>query len=176
MPAVPPLRFEVPRRMVLMGVAGSGKSAIGALLAPALGAGYLDGDALHPAENIAKMSRGEPLDDADRWPWLDHVGHALAEAPGPMILGCSALKRAYRARIAAAAGGPVTFLHLAGSRALIAARMAERTGHFMPPALLDSQFAALEPPGPDEDAVTVDIAASPAQVVAEIVAALAARR
>lgn len=157
-----------------MGVAGSGKSTIGTLLAPLIGARYLDGDTLHPAANIAKMSRGEPLTDADRWPWLDRVGAALSAPEGRLILGCSALKRAYRARIAAAAGAPVTFVYLAGSRALIAARMAERRGHFMPSSLIESQFAALEPPGPDEDARTVGIDQPPEAVAAEIAAALGA--
>ena len=107
------------------------------------------------------------MTDADRWPWLDRVAAVLA-GQAPVIVGCSALKRAYRDRIRAGAGGPVRFVHLAGSRAVIEARMAARTGHFMPAALLDSQFAALEPPGPDE-AVTLDVA----QPVAEIAAAAA---
>ena len=147
--------------MVLMGVAGSGKSSVGAALALRLGAQYLEGDDLHPAENIAKMSRGEPLDDADRWPWLALVGAALAGPDltdrGRRIVGCSALKRRYRDRITEHAGGPVTFIHLAGSRAVIEARMRARQGHFMPTALLDSQFAALEAPAAEENAVTVDI-------------------
>ncbi len=155
-----------------MGVAGSGKTSVGLALAPRLGAVYRDGDDLHPAENIAKMSRGEALTDADRWSWLDRVGAVLAQAEGPIIVGCSALKRAYRARIIAAAGGPVTFIHLAGSRAVIAARMKHRPGHFMPPSLLDSQFAALEVPGADEEAVTVDIDQPLAAVVEAILDAL----
>lgn len=159
-----------------MGVAGSGKSTIGAALAPLLKARYLDGDDLHPPSNIAKMSRGEPLTDADRRPWLDGVGAALAAAEAPVIVGCSALKRAYRDRIRAAAGGPVTFVHLTGSRTVIAARMVARKGHFMPATLIDSQFAALEPPGPEEDAVTVDIDRPVADVAAEIAARLIPRQ
>ena len=143
-------------RVVLMGVAGCGKSTVGAALSVRLGVPYRDGDDLHSAANIAKMRRGEPLTDADRAPWLRAVGAALHDG-APLIIGCSALKRQYRDLIRAEAGGPVTFVHLAGSRAVIAARMAARTGHFMPPALLDSQFAALEPPGADENAVTVSI-------------------
>lgn len=139
-----------------MGVAGCGKSSVGIALAPVLGAHYIDGDDLHPAENIAKMSKGDPLTDADRGPWLDKVGEAL-RGKGRRIIGCSALKRRYRDRITAAAQEPVTFVHLAGSRAVIEARMLARRGHFMPPALLDSQFAALEPPGADENAIVVDI-------------------
>ncbi|MBB5045121.1 gluconokinase [Shinella fusca] len=140
-----------------MGVAGCGKSAVGAALAARLGATYLDGDDLHPQANIDKMSRGEALTDEDRWPWLTLVGQKLAAPDGILILGCSALKRRYRDHIRKEAGAPVLFVHLAGSRKLIATRMAARAGHFMPASLIDSQFAALEPPGPDENAVTVDI-------------------
>jgi len=150
-------RSEANRRIVLMGVAGCGKSAVGAALAARLGATYLDGDDLHPQANIDKMSRGEALTDEDRWPWLTLVGQKLAAPDGILILGCSALKRRYRDHIRKEAGAPVLFVHLAGSRKLIATRMAARAGHFMPASLIDSQFAALEPPGPDENAVTVDI-------------------
>lgn len=143
--------------MVLMGVAGCGKSSVGAALANRLGAVYFDGDDLHPPANIAKMSKGIPLEDEDRWPWLTLVGEALQAGMGPTIIGCSALKRAYRQHIERAAGAPVTFIHLAGTVAVIEKRMKERQGHFMPPALLASQFAALEPPGPDENAISVDI-------------------
>lgn len=145
-----------PLRLVIMGVAGCGKSSVGEALATRLAIRYRDGDDLHPAENVARMRAGVPLTDADRWPWLDRVAATL-RAEAPVILGCSALKRAYRDRIRAGAGGPVTFVHLSGSRDLIAARMAQRTGHYMPLSLLDSQFATLEPPGPDE-AIIVDIA------------------
>ncbi|MGO4908289.1 gluconokinase [Pseudorhodobacter sp. W20_MBD10_FR17] len=161
-------------RYVLMGVSGCGKSSVGAALGPALGARYLDGDDLHPATNIAKMARGEALTDADRWPWLDLVGTELA-APN-MILGCSALRRVYRERITKAAGAPVCFIHLAGSRALIGGRMAARAGHFMPTALLDSQFATLEPPLADELAVTVSIDQPLAGIVADILAQLQAEK
>ena len=154
-------------RVVVMGVSGCGKSSVGEALGRLLDVPYFDGDDLHPAENVANMAAGVPMTDADRWPWLDRVAAVLA-GQAPVIVGCSALKRAYRDRIRAGAGGPVRFVHLAGSRAVIEARMAARTGHFMPAALLDSQFAALEPPGPDE-AVTLDVA----QPVAEIAAAAA---
>lgn len=160
-------------RVVLMGVAGCGKSSVGAALSDVMGIPYRDGDDLHPPENIAKMSRGEPLTDADRWPWLALVGQALQD--GPMIIGCSALRRVYRERITETAGRPVCFAHLAGSRAVIEARMRARQGHFMPPALLDSQFATLEPPGPDENAVAVDIDQPLAGIVAAIKAALEGR-
>ncbi|MCF3641791.1 gluconokinase [Rhizobium sp. TRM95111] len=143
--------------MLLMGVAGCGKSTVGVALAERIGAVYLDGDVLHPPENIAKMSRGEPLDDADRWPWLTLVGRSLAAPATPLVVGCSALKRRYRDHIRLEAGASVALIHLAGSRDLIAARMTARTGHFMPAALVESQYAALEPPGSDENTIDVDI-------------------
>lgn len=151
-------RSDERRRIVLMGVAGSGKSVVGTALANHIGSVYIDGDDLHPAANIAKMSRGEPLTDEDRWPWLGLVGQKLAGSAGnTVIIGCSALKRRYRDHIRAEAGGPVTFVHLTGDKALIASRMSARSGHFMPMTLIDSQFAALEPPDADEGAITVDI-------------------
>ena len=150
-----------------MGVSGCGKSSVGAALSEALGIPYRDGDDLHPPANVAKMRAGEALTDADRWPWLDRVAQELASL-APVIIGCSALRRAYRDRIRAGAGGPVLFVHLAGSRALIAARMAARSGHFMPASLLESQFATLEPPGPDEAAITVDIDQPMDRLVADI--------
>lgn len=145
-------------RAVIMGVAGSGKSSVGIALAPRVGAVYMDGDDLHPPSNIQKMSAGVPLDDDDRAPWLLRVGETLHAARGPIIIGCSALKRAYRDLIRSTAGGPVVFLHLAGSRELIASRMAARKGHFMPTSLLDSQFANLQPLSDDETGIVVDIA------------------
>lgn len=155
-----------------MGVAGSGKSAVGAALADRLGASYIDGDDLHPPENIAKMSRGEPLTDDDRWPWLAHVGRRLADTEGTVIIGCSALKRSYRDRIREEALGPVTFVYLSGTRELIASRMGARTGHFMPTSLIQSQFAALEPPGADENVITIDIDNTLETIVSEIIAKL----
>ncbi|CUA92414.1 gluconokinase [Pannonibacter indicus] len=143
-------------RIILMGVAGCGKSSVGEAISARTGIAYRDGDDLHPAANVEKMRSGIPLTDEDRWPWLDQVGRELADK-APIIIGCSALKRIYRDRIRALAGGPVTFVHLAGSRDLIAGRMAQRTGHYMPLSLLDSQFAALELPQPDEGALTADI-------------------
>lgn len=143
------------RRIVIMGVSGCGKSSVGAGLAERLGIAYRDGDDLHPPANVDKMRAGVPLTDADRWPWLDRVAEVL-RGDAPVIVGCSALRRVYRDRIRVGAGGPVTFIHLAGDRAVIAERMAARTGHYMPTTLLDSQFATLEPPGLDE-ALTVDI-------------------
>ena len=147
--------------VVVMGVSGSGKSTVGALLAQRLGVPFVDGDALHPSANVAKMSAGIPLTDADRWPWLDVIGARLAESP--VVIACSALRRRYRDRLRLAA--PSTrFVLLDGPRELLAARMM-RPGHFMPPELLNSQLATLERPDPDEDALVFDIAAAPLQIV-----------
>ncbi len=143
-------------RLVIMGVAGCGKSTVGAALSEQLDIPYRDGDDLHSADTVEKMREGIPLNDDDRWPWLDRIADAL-ESDAPLIIGCSALRRSYRDRIRAGAGGPVTFVHLAGDRDLIASRMASRAGHYMPLSLLDSQFATLERPGPDEAIeVTID--------------------
>ena len=153
-------------RVVIMGVAGCGKSSVGAALSAALGVTYVDGDDLHPAANVDKMRRGVALTDEDRWPWLDQVAACLQNS-APVIVGCSALKRAYRDRIRAGVQSKVAFVHLSGDRDLIAARMAQRQGHYMPLSLLDSQFAALEPPGQDE-AVTVTIDQPLPDIVAQI--------
>ncbi len=144
-------------KFVVMGVSGCGKSSVGAAVADKLGIGYFDGDDLHPPENIEKMSRGIPLTDADRSPWLVRVGQRLAAFEGPVVIGCSALKRTYRDIIRDNAGESVCFLHLEGSRETLVKRMAKRLGHFMPVSLLDSQLATLEPPGLDETAITADI-------------------
>lgn len=148
-----------PLAIVTMGVCGSGKTTVGEALAVRLGVPFRDADEFHPPANVAKMSAGHPLTDDDRWPWLDAIGTAIRSAPSdePVVVSCSALKRAYRARIQAAAGRAVQFVHLTGPHALLAARMAARKGHFMPPSLLDSQLATLEPPARDERALTVSI-------------------
>jgi gluconokinase len=151
-------------RYVAMGVSGCGKSLIGNAFAEAVGAIFVDGDGLHPPANIAKMSRGEPLNDIDRAPWLDKVGEALAA--GGTVVACSALKRRYRDQIRAVAGAPVTFLFLRGKRETLLHRMASRPGHFMPPSLLDSQLATLEPPAEDERYLVADIEQTPAAIVA----------
>lgn len=156
-------------RIVAMGVSGCGKSVIGAGVAREMGLAFRDGDDLHPQSNIDKMTEGHPLNDGDRRPWLDAVARALE--PG-MVIACSALKRGYRDRLRAGAAGQVTFLYLAGTRTVIAPRMASRKGHFMPTALLDSQFAALEPPGPGERVVRVDIDAPIAVVITRAVRGL----
>lgn len=157
-----------PTRLVIMGVSGCGKSTVGAALAEALGATYVDGDDLHPAANIAKMSTGTPLLDTDRWPWLDRVGEILTSRQETTIIGCSALKRAYRDRIRVKVGEPVLFIHLSGTREELARRMENRPGHFMPASLLESQFAALEPPTLDEYAVTVAIDQSLAEILQKL--------
>jgi gluconokinase len=161
--------------IVLMGVSGSGKTTVGVPLAQALGGEFAEGDDYHPPANIAKMRRGEPLTDADRWPWLECFARAMAARPGRVVGACSALRRAYRDRIRAEAGEPAIFVHLDGSRELIAARMAARTGHFMPASLLDSQLAALERPDAAEDAIVVDISGPADAVLDAIIAELNGR-
>lgn len=164
--------MSTPHVVVVMGVAGTGKTTIGPLLAAALGVPYAEGDDFHPPANIAKMSAGIPLDDADRWPWLDAIGqwaHARTGLGG--VVSSSALKRSYRDRLRAAAPEAV-FLHLTGDRALIEQRMSERKGHFMPAALLDSQFATLQPLGSDEAGVAVDVSGTPEEITERAAAAL----
>jgi gluconokinase len=134
-------------KLVVMGVSGCGKSSLGAALAAALALPFTDADDLHPAANRAKMAAGQPLTDADRAPWLQAVGAVLA--PNAGVVACSALRRAYRDRLRETAG-PVQFLHLTAPRGVIALRLAARRGHFMPVALLESQFATLEPLAPGE--------------------------
>jgi gluconokinase len=161
-------------RLVVMGVSGCGKSGLGLALAQALTGRFVDGDDLHTNEARAMMGSGTPLTDADRAPWLDRVGHELTLPPAPVIIACSALKRAYRDRIRGIAGPDVLFLHLDGPRDVIAARMAERTGHYMPPALLNSQIAILEPPASDEPHLTLDLRRTPDQLLADALAGIRA--
>ena len=154
-------------RFILMGVAGCGKSSLGRALADRVPLDFVDSDDLHPRANIEKMAAGQPLTDADRWPWLDRVGARLASADGPVAIACSALRRAYRDRIRGIVpGGGVAFLHLAAPQAVIAERIASRTGHFMPPALLQSQYDTLEPLEPDEIGEAIDVSVPLADVVA----------
>ncbi|MEU2601150.1 gluconokinase [Streptomyces hirsutus] len=165
--------MNTPHVVVVMGVAGTGKTTIGPLLAARYGVPYAEGDDFHPPANIAKMSAGTPLDDGDRWPWLDAIGewaHGRAGLGG--VVSSSALKRSYRDRLRAAAPG-VVFVHLTGDRALIEDRMSHREGHFMPTALLDSQFATLQPLEPDEAGVAVEVSGSPEEITEQAVAALA---
>lgn len=157
--------------LLLMGVSGSGKSTVGAMLAEALLIPFADADAFHPPESVAKMARGEALTDVDRWPWLDALGAWLAARPGGGVIGCSALKRAYRDRLRGHAPG-LRILHLAGEPGLIADRQAARRNHFMPLSLMASQFATLETPGADERPIILDITLPPAVLAAEAIAQL----
>ncbi|WP_435748683.1 gluconokinase [Microbacterium sp. PMB16] len=162
------------RPIVVMGVSGVGKSTVGIELARRLGLDFIDADDLHGPENIAKMSAGIPLVDADRWPWLDRVGAALAADPHPVV-ACSALRRSYRDRLRATAPETV-FVHLAAAPARVQAQSEAREGHFMPPALLQSQIATLEPLAPDERGLTVTVDAEPDELVDRIVGLLAGER
>jgi gluconokinase len=156
-----------------MGVSGAGKSTIGTLLADRLGVAFADADAFHPPANVVKMSAGVPLTDDDRWPWLDSIGAWLdARAATGGVVTCSALKRSYRDRLCGRRPA-LRLLHLAGDAALIGARQAARLDHFMPATLMASQFATLEPPGPEEQVITLSVAPPPEAIVAAALAALA---
>ena len=164
-----------PLVLVAMGVSGSGKTTVGKALAAQLGWPFKEGDELHPPANIAKMKSGLPLTDADRAPWLDAVAgwiDAWIEAETSGVITCSALKHAYRSRLVRGHPDEARFVYLKGDKALIAARVAARRGHFMPPSLLDSQFADLEEPCPDEHAIVDDISRPLQAQVEAIVGAL----
>ncbi len=157
--------------VIIMGVSGSGKTTIGEALADKLGFAFEDGDTYHPASNVAKMHSGIPLTDEDRWPWLQAIAQAIdckAEANTPVVIACSALKRAYR-EILVHDREDVRIVYLKGSHELITKRLALRTDHFMPTALLDSQFATIEEPLPKERVITVDIDASVDEILTQIV-------
>jgi len=163
---------DPPPVLVLMGVSGAGKSSVAALLAGRLGWPFAEGDDMHPQANIDKMAAGHPLDDEDRWPWLERVAAWIAEhvaAGKGGIVTCSALKRRYRDVLR---GPGVLFIYLTSSKEQIAARLVARHGHFMPASLLDSQFAALEPPGPDEHALTIEVTGTAQDTAAQILAHL----
>ncbi|MDQ7251457.1 gluconokinase [Dongia sedimenti] len=165
--------------VLLMGVSGSGKSTIGTLLAAQLGASYFDADSFHSPEAIAKMQSGTPLDDRDRMPWLARIAQKielLVADDESGVIGCSALKRAYRDILFD--GIPrerVALVYLRGSYDLIRGRLAQRTDHFMPASLLESQFKQLEEPSPDERAIKADIAPAPDAIVAAILRELTKR-
>lgn len=170
LPSGPPLL------VVVMGVSGSGKTLLGTSLARALGGRFVEGDEHHPAANIARMADGIPLRDDDRWAWLDALGAEIAAAAAAgvtLVVACSALKRVYRDRLRAAAGG-LRFVFLDVDRVTAGVRVAARKRHFMPASLVDSQFADLERPGADEAAIRIDATRDPAGVVAQAVAALTA--
>lgn len=157
--------------LVVMGVCGCGKTVIGRQVAERLEYNFIEGDDYHPPGNVAKMRAGVALTDDDRRPWLEALGRQIAEAHAKgegLVVSCSALKRRYR-DILRGPGAPVHFVHLAGPPALIARRMEGRSGHFMPSSLIDSQFAALEPPDTAESAETHDIALPPEIIVERVV-------
>jgi gluconokinase len=157
---------------VVMGVSGSGKTVIGSALARSLGIEFVEGDELHPEENVKRMASGIALTDEDRAPWLRSIAarlRAAKDARTGLVVSCSALKRSYRDLLRAEAGD-VRFIFLRGDRALIAKRVATRSGHYMPQSLLESQFAALEEPGPEERVWECDVRELPADLVAALVA------
>ncbi len=159
-----------PQRVVLMGVSGCGKSTVGEALAAHLRWRFVEGDSLHPPENVAKMAAGQPLDDQDRAGWLTALAEqlALARAQGQgLVISCSALKRAYRDRLRAG-DAQALFVHLSGSREVIASRIAQRNHDYMPASLLESQFVALQAPQADERALTLDVRQTPAELVDRI--------
>ena len=162
--------------LIVMGVSGSGKTTIAEVLDRRLGWPFQEGDDLHPAANVAKMHAGIPLDDADRWPWLDAIaawiGDRLANG-GAGVVTCSALKRAYRDRLVGGRAG-VRIVYLHAAPALLHERLGQRKGHFMPASLLDSQLATLEEPAPDERALKVEDIGTPEQVADKIMVALRA--
>jgi gluconokinase len=161
---------------IVMGVSGSGKTTVAAMLAGALGVPFLEGDDLHPCANVEKMRSGTPLTDEDRWPWLRAIAARIDQwrAKGKAgVVTCSALKRVYR-DILIGDRPEVRLVYLRGSQQLIHERMAARHEHFMPVGLLDSQFATLQEPGPDERPIVVDVGGTPEQLVAEILRQLGA--
>ena len=163
--------------LIVMGVSGSGKTTVGEKLAARLGWPYEDADKYHPASNVAKMSAGHPLTDEDRWPWLKAIAAEIdrvCDAGGKTVIGCSALKRAYR-DILLHNRADVRLIYLNGTQSLIAERLRRRKGHFMPPELLTSQFKTLEPPTPGERPVTVSIDAPTEKIVEAILHELKSR-
>ncbi|RWO35389.1 MAG: gluconokinase [Mesorhizobium sp.] len=157
--------------VVVMGVAGCGKSAVGEALAAALGAVFVEGDRLHPPENVARMTSGEPLTDALREGWLDAIGRRIAEPVGDgqsVVAACSALKRSYRERLRGFCQD-ILFLYLEIDPATAKQRVGSRQGHFMPASLVDSQFATLETPVADENALTLDATRPIADIVADVI-------
>jgi gluconokinase len=157
--------------LIVMGVSGAGKSTIAEALARRLAWRYEDGDRFHPASNVAKMKAGQPLIDADRWPWLQAIADEidrLGDLGEHVVIACSALKRAYR-DVLRHGRHDVRFVFLDGSQQLVASRLASRKGHFMPPDLLASQFKTLEPPGDDEHPITISIEATVDAIVDTIV-------
>jgi gluconokinase len=154
----------MPRAIIVMGVSGSGKSTLGALLAETLGCRFLEGDSFHDEAAVAKMRAGHPLDDADRWPWLDRLGAAMGDAviaDGLVVAACSALKGSYRTRLRQAVKAPVSFILPDADREELTRRLNNRPGHYMPASLLASQLDALERPAADESVLTLDASRPP---------------
>jgi gluconokinase len=161
----------MPLAIVVMGVSGCGKSTVGRQLAQRLQATFLDADDFHPPTNVERMRAGIALTDAERAPWLDALAARLAAAGAAdeaVVLACSALKRSYRDALRRGAPA-LTLVHLTGSPAMLAERITARPGHYMPPTLLPSQLATLEPPGTDERAIKLDVAQPTGDLVAALI-------
>lgn len=144
--------------IIVMGVSGSGKSTVGEQLAAALDLPFLEGDSLHPKANVDKMASGVPLQDEDRWPWLDTIGERIMAAENGIIVSCSSLKKSYRDRLRSASNGPLLFVFLDGSFDVLYEHMGHRTGHFMPVTMLESQLATLESPVGEPFVFRADVA------------------
>jgi len=174
--AASPHPFETTRctgPIVVMGVCGCGKTSVGERLASTLGCRFIEGDSRHPVANVEKMRQGIPLEDVDRWPWLDVLGTELGE-DARTIISCSALKRSYRDMLRARAGRSMAFVFLQGTRTLLTSRMGGRSGHYMPLSLLDSQLATLELPQGEQDVVTMEIDQPLERIVSDAIARLIA--
>ena len=158
--------------VIVMGVCGTGKTTVGRLIAAKMGARFEEGDKFHPTANVEKMSRGEALDDEDRWPWLHAIGRSIDDwqrAGEDVVLACSALKERYR-EILVGDRPDMRIVHLYGSQELISDRMAQRQHHFMPASLVPSQFAALEPPEVGDQVIAADVTKSPEEIAKEVMA------
>jgi gluconokinase len=153
-------------RIIVMGVSGSGKTSVGTAIAEAMNLPFLEGDILHPESNVKKMEAGIPLTDDDRWPWLDKIGTALAKADNGLVVSCSALKVSYRDRLRQKAPGALAFVFLDGKAEVLRSHMSQRTGHFMPVSMLDSQLATLESPIGEALVLRQDVADSIDEIVA----------
>jgi gluconokinase len=174
--ALPSAPDPAPPLIIVMGVSGSGKTLVGTGIASRLALPFIEGDSLHPKDNIRKMSAAVPLTDGDRWPWLDLIGEKLRDARlTGSVVACSALKRSYRDRLRAATVSPLAFIFLHGSRSTLARRLGNRAGHFMPATLLDSQLQTLEEPLGEPLVFPISFDNSTEIVIAECLAALGRR-
>jgi gluconokinase len=164
--------------VVTMGVCGCGKTSIGQRIASRMGWGFIEGDDLHPAANRDKMASGTPLTDEDRWPWLDRIAdrmRAIYQAGGSAVVACSALRQVYRDRLRGS-GADICFLHLTGDEGMIRQRMENRSGHYMPTGLLDSQLATLEPARADETLCQIDISGDEEEITEAAIRSLQAAK